>query len=41
MGTNVASILFRNARMNGEAVRNGGQLKRDGHEVAVPEKFER
>jgi hypothetical protein len=40
MGTNVAPILFKNVKMDGQLLRNADQLKRDGYEVYVPVKFE-
>jgi len=40
MGSNVAPIVFRNDTINGEAVRNAGDLKRNGYEIFVPVKFE-
>lgn len=40
MGTNVAPILFKNVRMNGELVRSADQLKQAGYEIFVPVKFE-
>jgi len=40
MGTNVAPILFKNVRMNGEAIRNEDELKKQGFELLVPVKFE-
>ncbi|MGA2851112.1 MAG: glycosyl hydrolase family 28-related protein [Terracidiphilus sp.] len=39
LGTNIAPILFRNVRMDGEVVRDLGQLKLRGYEVFVPVKF--
>jgi hypothetical protein len=40
MGTNVAPIVFKNVRMNGDLLRDAGQLKRDSYEVYVPVQFE-
>jgi len=40
MGANVAPILFRHVTMNGEILRNAGQLKRDNYEVYVLVRFE-
>jgi len=40
MGTNVAPILFKNVRMNGELIRTAAQLKRTGFELLAPVKFE-
>jgi len=40
MGSNVAPIVFKHVKMNGEVLRNEEQLKRAGYEVYVPVKFE-
>ncbi len=40
MGTNVAPIVFKNVKMDGQLLRNADQLKRNGYEVYVPVKFE-
>jgi hypothetical protein len=40
MGTSVAPIVFKSVKMNGQAIRNGDQLKRAGFEIFVPVKFE-
>ena len=40
MGSNVAPIVFKHVKMNGEVLRNEEELKRAGYEVYVPVKFE-
>ena len=40
MGTQVAPILFKNVKMNGEALKSADQLKAAGFDLSVPVKFE-
>ena len=40
MGSNVAPVVFKNVRMNGESLRSADQLKRTGFEILVPVKVE-
>jgi len=39
-GKNVGPILFKNVKINGQAIRNADQLRRAGFDVSVPVKFE-
>ena len=40
MGKNVGPVLFKNVKMNGQALRNADQLRREGFDLSVPVKFE-